>query len=105
MQYNEIKMWEETIATSYLMIGSVEKGFDVVKQRALSLGSARDFWILENEHLTKKGKEKTNFRFNVRLENGSLFTMDDHASNFGGKHCLPKRKKVKGGRIVLGFRE
>ena len=70
---------------------------------AISLGAARDFWILENEYLKQRGRAK--HRFMVSLEHGSLFVMDHHSSNVGGKHCLPKRNRVKKPRITHGFRE
>ncbi len=62
---------------------------------SLSLGIKRDFVIIE-----KLGIKK---RYIVQLEHGSLLVMRGNSQKVYS-HELPKRKKVKAGRINLTFR-
>lgn len=62
---------------------------------SVSLGAERDF-VLQN--IRTKNKKKI-----VKLENGSLLTMGGKCQKTY-KHSIPKRTKIKSGRINLTFR-
>ncbi len=61
---------------------------------SISLGAGRDFHF---KHVHTEEKKS------IFLNSGELLIMQGQTQNFW-KHCLPKRKKVKTGRLNLTFR-